>query len=244
MGSFGQSLPKPIGFVNDFENIFTDKQEQVLDSLVKNFEKETTIQITIVTLDSSYTNKSEFDNYTFKLANNWGVGQKDKDNGILIGISSSMRKMRIKNGYGIEKLLTDEETKALIDSLFIPEFKKGIIRLIDQLEQNINKEFEIDTSITVEWLGISCYCPNWIEISHLKELKNDTLGIVLDEYSISLLPSDSLNNIYNHPAVGTQTPLVFKLKGRYFRKKIKHEAKGMSYVVKTFQYDTYEMVEY
>lgn len=140
--SFGQSLPKPIGFINDFENIFTDKQEQVLDSLIKNFENETTIQIAIVTLDNSYTNKSEFDNYTLKLANNWGVGQKDKDNGVLIGISSSLRIMRIQNGYGIEKILSDKETQVLVDSLFIPNFKqnkyfdgtkKGIIELIKVL---------------------------------------------------------------------------------------------------------------
>lgn len=165
---FGQSLPKPIGFVNDFENIFTDKQEQVLDSLVKNFEKETTIQVAIVTLDSSYTNKSEFDNYTFKLANNWGVGQKDKDNGILIGISSSLRKMRIQNGYGIKKILSDQETKLLIDSLFIPDFKQnnyydgtkmGIIGLINKLSHK-NK------------LSLYCSVIDFMNLSN-SELQND-----------------------------------------------------------------------
>jgi hypothetical protein len=121
--------------------------------------------------------------------------------------------------------------------------KEQAIR-IDNQEYTKELEFESDTTIVVEWLGLSCFCPNWIEIKHLNELKNDTLGVIKDEYSISLLPSDSLNNIYNHPAVGAQTPLVFKLKGRYFRKKMRHEAKGMSYVVKTFQYYTYEMIEY
>jgi uncharacterized protein len=151
--SFGQSLPKSIGFVNDFENIFTDKQEQVLDSLIKNFEKETKIQIAIVTLDSSYTNKSDFDNYTLKLANNWGVGQKDKDNGLLIGISSSLRKMRIQNGYGIKKILSDQETQVLIDSLFIPNFKqdkyfdgtkKGVTGIINTLERN-SRTLQVDS---------------------------------------------------------------------------------------------------
>ncbi|HIP36838.1 MAG TPA: TPM domain-containing protein [Crocinitomix sp.] len=159
-GSFGQSLPKPIGFVNDFENIFTDKQEHILDSLVKNFEKQTTIQIAIVTLDSSYTNKSEFDNYTFKLANNWGVGQKDKNNGVLIGISSSLRKMRIQNGYGIEIILTDEESKEIIDNQFIPYFKEneyfkgtkvGLLKLFEKLTSNELKS-EIQNIAGVKWI--------------------------------------------------------------------------------------------
>jgi len=119
------NLPKAIGYINDFENIFTDRQEKILDSLVRVFEKQTTIEIAIVTLDSSVTNKEEFDDYTLRLANYWGVGKKDKDNGILIGISSSLRKIRIQNGYGIENILTNEETKQIIDNYFIPNFKTG-----------------------------------------------------------------------------------------------------------------------
>ena len=117
--------PNAIGFVNDFENIFTSKEKSSLDSLVTNFEKATTVEIAIVTLDTNYTVKNQFDEYTLKLANHWGVGKKDKNNGILIGISKSLRKIRIQNGYGIETVLSDSATKVIIDSTFIPQFKKG-----------------------------------------------------------------------------------------------------------------------
>ena len=113
----------------------------------------------------------------------------------------------------------------------------------DESKELVN-EFKEDTTITVEWLGLSCFCPNWIEIEHLKELKNDALGIMKDKFSISILPSDPTHNIYNNQNVGNQTPLVFKLKGRFYRNKIRHEAKGMLYESRTFQYDDYEMIEY
>ena len=68
--------------------------------------------------------KNNFDALTLKLANAWGVGQKDKNNGILIGISAGYKKMRIQNGRGIEKILSDSVTRVIVDSSFIPLFKK------------------------------------------------------------------------------------------------------------------------
>ncbi|POY39322.1 hypothetical protein C3K47_02150 [Solitalea longa] len=122
-----QSYPLPKGWISDFENILTEKEESTLDSLVSSFERQTKIEIAIVTLDSSMTSKENFFNYTLGMANYWGIGKKDLNNGILIGISSSLRIIRIQNGYGIEKILTDLETKKIISDYFIPDFKKGNI---------------------------------------------------------------------------------------------------------------------
>ncbi len=138
------AVPTPIGYVNDFEGIFDVEQERGLDSLIKDFEEKTTIEIAVVTLDSSMTNKANFDQFTLNLANEWGVGKKDRDNGILIGISASLHSIKIQNGYGIEKMLTNEETKNLIDTVFISNFRngnyfegirKGILGLIDKLNK-------------------------------------------------------------------------------------------------------------
>lgn len=96
-----------------------------MDSIIDKFEKETTNEIAIVTIDSSWTTKESFDSLTLAIARNWGVGKKDKNNGILIGISTGLRKIRIQNGYGIEAILTDAETKKIINDIIIPEFKKG-----------------------------------------------------------------------------------------------------------------------
>ena len=126
--SYGQiknNIPKPVGRVNDFEKIYTRKEIKILDSLISGFEKKTTIQIAVITIDTSMIDEKNMDDWTLEVMNTWGVGQKDKNNGILIGISKGYRHMRIQNGYGIEKILTDNETKKIIDKEFIPFFKKA-----------------------------------------------------------------------------------------------------------------------
>lgn len=116
-------FPQPIGYINDFEDILTDEQEMKLTIIIKNHEQETTDQIAIATLTSlePYEN---IDDYSLDLANYWGFGQKNKNNGILIALGKGLRKIRIQNGYGIEERLTDMETKRIIDDIMIPEFKK------------------------------------------------------------------------------------------------------------------------
>lgn len=116
---------KALGWTSDFEHIFSSEQISELDSIISSFEKETTIEIAIVTIESSWATKESFDSLTLTIARNWGLGKKDKNNGILIGISTGLRTIRIQNGYGIEAKLSDIETKKIIDDLILPEFKKG-----------------------------------------------------------------------------------------------------------------------
>jgi uncharacterized protein len=137
------SIPQPIGYINDFENIFSKKQENYLDSMIRSFEKKKTIQITLITIDTSMVSKSDLENYVFKIANKWGVGQKQKDNGITIGMSKGYRYMRIQNGYGLEHFLPDSETKKIIDTAFIPSFKKeqyfeGVINGLKAIMKKFN----------------------------------------------------------------------------------------------------------
>ena len=122
---FRDSLPKPIGYVNDYENIFSKSEIQSLDSLIRSFEKKTTIQIAIVTLSNTMATIDSFDNLTLRLAKYWGVGQKEKDNGVLIGFSASLSRIRIQNGYEIEEILSDHETSQIIETTFIPSYKKA-----------------------------------------------------------------------------------------------------------------------
>ena len=136
------NFPKSIGYINDFENILTDQEEKELTAIVKEHELKTTDQIAIVTL----TNIEPYDNiddYSFDLANYWGVGQKDKNNGILIALGKNLRAIRIQNGIGIEKRLTDTETKKIIDEVMVPEFKennyfiglkKGVVAITEELK--------------------------------------------------------------------------------------------------------------
>lgn len=118
-------IPEPKGRISDFENLFTTTEVAQLDSIILDFEKLTANQIAIVTLNEFQFDKKNFDDYTLLLANTWGIGQKENNNGILIAISTKIRQMRIQNGIGIEKILSDKETKQIIDKYFLPQFKEG-----------------------------------------------------------------------------------------------------------------------
>ncbi|MFD0991624.1 TPM domain-containing protein [Tenacibaculum geojense] len=117
-------LPKLKREVNDYEFIFTPEQLEKLTLIIRDFEKETTNQIAVVSIDSigKYT---DFDQFAIDLSNYNGVGQKEKDNGLTIVFSKNLKKIRISTGYGTEKILTDEICKNVIDRTIIPEFKNG-----------------------------------------------------------------------------------------------------------------------
>lgn len=117
-------FPKSVGYVNDFENIFTPKQRMKLDTIIKAYEIETSNEIAVVTIDSiaPYENIKDF---ATDLANAWGIGKAGKDNGLLILLSKSRREIQISTGFGTEKVLSDEICKNIIDQTIIPEFKHG-----------------------------------------------------------------------------------------------------------------------
>lgn len=122
---FWDNLPKPINRTNDYEDLYSDEEQNNLNEIISKFELETTIEIALVTIDTTKTTKDKFEDLSLHIAKTWGIGKKDKDNGVLIAISKGYRKIRIQNGNGIEKIITDNETKEIIDNFFIPDFKKG-----------------------------------------------------------------------------------------------------------------------
>ncbi len=117
----------PTGWVNDYDKVFTTDEVKKLHKLIADFEKETTVEIAVVTLDTSMVGSEMTDLYaaTFALANKWGVGKKGKDNGILIGIAKGWEQMYIQNAEGIEKVLTDVQTQQIVDTVFLPRYAQG-----------------------------------------------------------------------------------------------------------------------
>ncbi|WP_298425055.1 YgcG family protein [uncultured Kordia sp.] len=137
-------FPVPVGFVNDFDNVLSEEQETSLLNLVKQYEAETTTQIAIVTL-TSIQGYEGLESYSLDLANNWKIGQEDKDNGVLIALYMKDRRIWIQNGNGIMQKLTDNETLEIIKKIIVPEFKKdnyfsgfqkGIKAIIEELKRS------------------------------------------------------------------------------------------------------------
>jgi uncharacterized protein len=120
-----KKVPNPQGYINDFAGMLKPKEKQSLDSLVRAFEKGTTIEIALLTIDDTYAPPAQFDSLVLVTHNDWGIGKKDKDNGVLIGICYECRKVRISTGYGIEKKLTDDEVGRIINTDILPLYRLG-----------------------------------------------------------------------------------------------------------------------
>jgi uncharacterized protein len=116
---------QPLGWVNDFVDLFTPAQQTELDSLIAAFEKATTVEIAIVTIDSAGIDKKNFDDYVTAIGKRWGVGKKETNNGVVIGICPGFRLIRISTGLGIMQQLTDQEAKTIIDDIIVPQYRLG-----------------------------------------------------------------------------------------------------------------------
>ncbi|TRO66797.1 TPM domain-containing protein [Christiangramia sabulilitoris] len=135
-------FPEYRGFVNDFNNIFTHDQIQDLEILLHEYEKQTSNEIAVVTINSIEP-YDQIQWYTTDLANYWGIGSKGRGNGLLILLDNNKKKIWISTGKKTEKILTDKIVKQIIDSIIIPEFKKdkyydGIVKGVEEIKVKWN----------------------------------------------------------------------------------------------------------
>ncbi|HXG99114.1 MAG TPA: TPM domain-containing protein [Sphingomicrobium sp.] len=108
----------------DRANLLDPGAEQALTSKLAKLEEATSDQLVLVTLPNLGGEKIE--KVALSLANRWGIGRKDVDNGVLILIAQSERKIRIEVGLGLEGLLTDARAAGVIRAM-IPELREGEI---------------------------------------------------------------------------------------------------------------------
>ena len=117
-------FPEQVGFVNDFENIFTEEENKFLENLLIYYEDTSNRQIAVITLDAIPEN-TEFEQYAIRMSDNWNVGKNNDGNGLTVVLSKSLRKIRISTTEKTRYYLTDEFCQKVIDENIIPEFKNG-----------------------------------------------------------------------------------------------------------------------
>jgi uncharacterized protein len=115
--------PSPTGYVNDFANILSPGDIARLNNEITAIEKNTTVEIAIVTVDSLQGVSVE--EYAVKLFEKWGIGKKEKDNGLLILISKNDREYRIETGYGLEGTINAARAGRIGRDILEPNFKNG-----------------------------------------------------------------------------------------------------------------------
>lgn len=95
-----------------------------LDKILYDYEQKSTNVTVIVSISENLT-EDNFRQYAFNLANNWKIGQADKNNGLLIIYSSKLRQLEFVLGLGTEKVLTNEMFDKIMSEKIRPEFKKS-----------------------------------------------------------------------------------------------------------------------
>ncbi len=117
--------PAPTGgdYIVDQADILSDEQEANLNSTLASYEKQTSVEIGILTVSSIENDYIE--NFSLNVARNWGIGQEGKNNGALLIVSVNDRKLRIEVGTGLEGDLTDSRAGQIIRNRITPQFKQG-----------------------------------------------------------------------------------------------------------------------
>ena len=119
--------PNPPKLVNDLVGLLSSSQVEELENKVDKYNDSTSTQIAIVIVGT--LNDNEPVDYAVKLGREWGVGNKDFNNGVIILISTgadgSKRKVFIAPGYGLEGAIPDITAKQIVDAELIPNLKSG-----------------------------------------------------------------------------------------------------------------------
>ncbi len=159
--AFAQDIPakpNPARLVNDFVGgLLNQSQIDQLERKLRAYQDSTSTQVAIVIVKS--VQPYEIGEYAVKLGREWGIGQKDKNNGILLLWAPGDRKIYIATGYGAEGGLTDARSKRIIEQTIKPYFKQvqyyeGLNAATDDIIKYQSGEFKAEPSTGDEGDGL------------------------------------------------------------------------------------------
>lgn len=142
-------------YVFDYANIIDEIDETKMQKIAKAIDDKTTAQVVVVTVND--LNNMEIEDYALQLFRSWGIGDKEKNNGVLIlvnreSIVNNQRgRIRIEVGYGLEGAINDAKAGAILDNYAIPAFEsenysKGIYDTFMAVCSEVAKEYGLDLS--------------------------------------------------------------------------------------------------
>lgn len=116
--------PAPANHFNDYAGIVPAAVAQRLNNQLAQFERDTSNQI-VVAIYPTMQSDSSIEDYTVRVAQSWGVGQKDRKNGAVLFIFQKEHSLFLQVGYGLEGALPDARAKQIIENEITPRFRAG-----------------------------------------------------------------------------------------------------------------------
>lgn len=130
------AIPKLDNWVVDTTNTFNAAQKSALADRLETFEKTNGSQIFVLVVPT--TGQEDIAQYTRRVYDQWQVGRKNIDDGVLLVVAKDDRRLRIEVGYGLEGAITDLQAGRIIREFISPDFKKneyvaGVNRGVDKI---------------------------------------------------------------------------------------------------------------
>jgi uncharacterized protein len=140
------AMPNPPRLVNDFAHVLSADDAQRLENKLVHYNDSTSTQITIVVMPSV---DDDIASFGARLGDFWGIGRKQKDNGILISIDMAHHHVNIATGRGAEGAVPDVTARKIIDNYITPNFRnqdyyKGLDQATTAVMQAMAGEFKGD----------------------------------------------------------------------------------------------------
>jgi uncharacterized protein len=132
----GAGWPSPRGFVNDFASVLADDARRRLEERLAAYERETGNEIAVAIFPS--LRGQTIESLAVNLFEEWGIGKRNRNNGILILLAIQDRAVRIEVGYGLEGKVPDAQAGRIIREAIVPAFRQqryadGLDAAIDEL---------------------------------------------------------------------------------------------------------------
>ena len=130
-------------YVVDMCNAFTSSEIERMTAILKQVEMASTTQIIVVALPGIEGDNE--DDFAYSLFNEWGIGQKGKDNGLLVLYVKDIRAIKFETGYGLEGYLPDAYLSDVMYNTMFPLLKEGktgeaFINALQQISEKLNSE--------------------------------------------------------------------------------------------------------
>lgn len=119
----GQDYPKPESWVSDYAGVIPSSTESKMELWADAVKRETGAEIAVVTIRS--LGGMDIESFAADLFRAWGIGERGRDNGVLILLAVQDRKVRIEVGYGLEPILPDGKTGGILDDFVLPDLRNG-----------------------------------------------------------------------------------------------------------------------
>lgn len=139
--------PTNLKYVNDYSGILSEDTKEYIVSVGYELERKTGAQAVVVIIDSLDGN--DIESYGNELFRNWGIGQKDKNNGLLILLALKDRSWNVEVGRGLEGAIPDILSNRVMQDVAIPEFKN------ENYDKGLRDSFSIFADLIADEYGVT-----------------------------------------------------------------------------------------